>query len=224
MDIQPASAPQTAPVTSPARRDDDMISSDFHTFLTLLTTQLQNQDPLNPLESSEFAVQLATFSSVEQQVKTNDLLRDLAAGMGASGLSQLAGWVGMEARVAAPALFDGTPVTLVAEPDPASDAATLVVRDEAGREVLREAMPPTGGPLLWAGTRAGGDPLPAGLYTFEVESLNRGEVTGVRPVDHYARITEARQGPDGIELVIEGGATVPSAGVTALRRGDGPAL
>ena len=134
MDIQPqtqtANATQStgASASTAADADDSVISSDFETFLRLLTTQLENQDPLNPLDSSEFAVQLATFSSVEQQVKTNDLLRDLASGFGASGLTQLAGWVGMEARVNAPAAFDGTPITLAPEIDPASDAATLVVR------------------------------------------------------------------------------------------------
>lgn len=50
---------------------------DFDTFLRLLVTQLQNQDPLNPLESSEFTGQLATFSQLEQQVEANDLLREL---------------------------------------------------------------------------------------------------------------------------------------------------
>lgn len=46
-------------------------SSDFETFLKMLTTQIKNQDPLNPMEGTEFAVQLATFSGVEQQVMTN---------------------------------------------------------------------------------------------------------------------------------------------------------
>ena len=225
MDIQPTSqAPsQTLQGTKPAPdADDSVISSDFQTFLTLLTTQLENQDPLNPLDSSEFAVQLATFSGVEQQVKTNDLLRDLAAGIGAAGLSQFAGWVGMEARVTAPARFDGAPITLAPAPDPASDAATLVVRDATGREVSREPMPPAAAPVLWAGTGPGGQPLPTGLYTFEVESLNRGEVTSVRPVDHYARVSEVRQGADGVELVLTGGSVVAAATVSALRTPEDP--
>ena len=111
------------------------LSSDFETFLLMLTTQMENQDPLNPIESQDFAVQLATFSGVEQQVRTNDLLESLANGLGLSGMSQLAGWVGMEARVNAPAVFDVAPITLAPEPDPSSDNAVLVVRDEFGRVV-----------------------------------------------------------------------------------------
>lgn len=53
------------------------ISSDFETFLRMLTVQMQNQDPLDPVDSSDYAVQLATFSNVERQVQTNDLLREL---------------------------------------------------------------------------------------------------------------------------------------------------
>ena len=49
------------------------ISSDFNTFLRMLTVQMQNQDPLNPIDSADYAVQLATFSGVEQQVRTNQL-------------------------------------------------------------------------------------------------------------------------------------------------------
>lgn len=225
MDIQPTSQTSGQRVGSPAARsqeDDSVISSDFQTFLTLLTTQLENQDPLNPLDSSEFAVQLATFSSVEQQVKTNDLLRDLSAGFGASGLTQLAGWVGMEARVNAPVAFDGSPVTLAPEVDPASDAATLVVKDATGRVVSREGMPTNADTILWAGVGDDGNPLPAGSYTFEVESLNLGEVTSTKPVDHYARVTEARNGPNGVDIVLAGGATVAAASVTALRQPVAP--
>jgi len=74
---------------------------------------MQNQDPLNPVDSSDYAVQLATFSGVEQQVLTNDLLRGLAAQNGTAGLAQMANWVGMEARAVAPAFFDGAPITVL---------------------------------------------------------------------------------------------------------------
>ena len=99
-------SPQTG-ITPPTAGGSDKaatnISADFETFLKMLTVQMQNQDPLNPIDSADYAVQLATFSGVEQQVQTNDLLKGLAASLGAAGLSEMAGWVGMEARTAAPA-------------------------------------------------------------------------------------------------------------------------
>src|ERR1700746_1550917 len=57
--------------------DDTMIASNFTTFLTLLTTQLQNQDPLSPMDSNQFTQQLVQFSQVEQQINTNDNLKSL---------------------------------------------------------------------------------------------------------------------------------------------------
>ena len=69
------------------------LSSDFETFLKMLTVQMENQDPLNPVDSADYAVQLATFSSVEQQVRTNDLLSSLAATMASGGIESLGQWV-----------------------------------------------------------------------------------------------------------------------------------
>lgn len=203
------------------RTGSSALTSDFETFLLMLTTQMQNQDPLNPIESQDFAVQLATFSGVEQQVRTNQLLESLATGLGTTGIAQLAGWVGMEARVAAPAAFDGSPITLVPKPDPASDGAVLVVRDESGRTVSREAVPLGVSSIQWVGVDDTGSPLPAGSYSFELESLNQGQVTSLRPVEHYAIVQEARQGAGGVEIVIAGGASIAASEVSALRMPGG---
>ena len=62
------------------------LDADFTMFLKLLTTQLKNQDPLNPTDSSQFAVQLATFSGVEQQTKTNTLLSSIESQLGQSSM------------------------------------------------------------------------------------------------------------------------------------------
>ncbi|MCV6591645.1 MAG: flagellar hook assembly protein FlgD [Silicimonas sp.] len=193
------------------------LSSDFETFLLMLTTQMENQDPLNPIESEDFAVQLATFSGVEQQVRTNDLLEQMASGFGGTGLAQLAGWVGMDARVTAPVAFDGTPVDLALNPAPGADGAELIVKDAFGAEVAREAVPLDQEVIQWAGIGKSGTPLPAGNYTLELASSSRGEVVATEAVPHYARITEARQGPNGVELVMAGGTKIPSDDITALR-------
>src|SRR5271156_6288937 len=55
------------------------LTSNFNTFLKLLTTQLQNQDPLSPMDSNQFTQQLVEFSGVEQQINTNDNLQSLIA-------------------------------------------------------------------------------------------------------------------------------------------------
>ncbi|MEL7343527.1 MAG: flagellar hook capping FlgD N-terminal domain-containing protein, partial [Pseudomonadota bacterium] len=93
------------------------ISSDFDTFLTLMTAQLENQDPLNPMDSAEFSTQLATFAGVEQQALTNEYLVDLTNSieslLGSSGLSAYSDWIGKEVLATGPTYFDGvTPKSL----------------------------------------------------------------------------------------------------------------
>ena len=62
--LSPLAAPATTPPAAPA--PSRAISSDFDTFLRMLTVQMRNQDPLDPIDSADYAVQLATFSGVEQ--------------------------------------------------------------------------------------------------------------------------------------------------------------
>ena len=210
-------SPQSMSNSPPEPSASSALSSDFETFLRMLTTQLENQDPLNPIESSDYAVQLATFSGVEQQVRTNDLLEEMINGNSPTGLGEVAGWVGMEARVAGTVRFDGTPVTLAPNIDTTSDAAFLVVRDTNGQFVSREQLPLNASTVLWAGTSGTGSPLPSGDYSFEVESVTDGEVTSINQIEYYSLITEARLGNDGIDLVLNGGATVSAENVQALR-------
>lgn len=209
---------------SPARSADargSMISSDFQTFLLMLTTQIQNQDPLNPMESTEFAQQLATFSGVEQQVKTNTLLETLSGKLGLSGIAQLAPWVGMEARVDAPVMFDGAPLTLYPVPDASADQAVLVVNDANGREVMRSPAAVSSAPVDWAGTDASGSPLPSGAYSFTLESYSGGELIGTTAIQTYGKITEVRNGVSGPEVVLEGGSVITTSDIAALRAASG---
>ena len=193
------------------------ISSDFETFLIMLTTQMQNQDPLNPIDSSDFAVQLATFSSVEQQVKTNDLLTSLGQQFGLMSLSQLAGWVGMEARVAAPAYFDGSPITVYPSVATTADNAILTATDENGLEVMRQQIGLTGSAVPWAGVGTDGQPLPAGLYHFNVENYSNSNLIATDPAQIYSLVTEAKSENGATIVVLAGGAEVPSDDIKALR-------
>ena len=64
MDAITTTPAQTVSTRSQTSSEQTGDSSDYETFLKMLTVQMQNQDPLNPVESSDFAAQLATFSSV----------------------------------------------------------------------------------------------------------------------------------------------------------------
>lgn len=193
------------------------ISSDFQTFLKMLTVQLQNQDPLNPVDSNDYAVQLATFSGVEQQVLTNDLLKALAGQMGLSGMTDLAGWVGREVRVAAPAAFTGTPITVVPHPAAGADSAELVVLDATGAEVQRLALTLTGEAVDWAGVSSTGAPFPNGTYTFLVASFTGETSLGESLAEIYAAVEEVQLQDDQQVVLMTGGIMALASSVTAVR-------
>ncbi|MCB2128859.1 MAG: flagellar hook assembly protein FlgD [Rhodobacteraceae bacterium] len=215
--VTTASASTAAAASKNTQQQGTLINSDFQTFLLMLTTQMQNQDPLNPIDSTEYAQQLATFSGVEQQVRTNTLLGSLNEQFGLSGMAQMASWVGMEARVTAPVYFANSPLTLYPAPAQDADQAVLVAYDAQGREVTRNAVPVSADPIVWAGTDATGAPLASGSYSFRLESYQGGEMIGSTEVETYGRIGEVRQGPEGVELVLEGGASIVPSDVHALR-------
>lgn len=204
-------------VPTPAPGKAAAISSDFNTFLKMLTTQLKNQDPLKPIDSADYAVQLATFSGVEQQVKTNQLLENLGAQFGVMGMSQLAAWVGQEARAAGPVWMDGDAVTLAPEPKVGADRAVLVVRDATGTMVSRENIPATTKAYEWYGADIEGNPLPTGKYSLSLESYAGDRLLGTADMQAYSRIMEAKNGPLGTTLILEGGIEVAAKNITALR-------
>ncbi|MHC0051953.1 flagellar hook capping FlgD N-terminal domain-containing protein [Actibacterium sp. D379-3] len=209
----------TTPATAPQTTDSStgVINSDFETFLTMLTTQMKHQDPLNPMDSTDLSVQLATFSGVEQQVLSNELLADLGTQMGTSNMAQFATWVGMEARVAAPVAYRGDPITILPNPDTLADSAQLVVTDANGTEVQRLEIGTTAAPYVWTGLGDDGVPLADGVYSFAVDSYANGEFLNRSSAETYAPVTEVRLTNGITMLVLAGGTEVSTGAVTALR-------
>jgi flagellar basal-body rod modification protein FlgD len=197
-----------------------VLSSDFETFIKMLTTQAKYQDPLEPIDSSEYAAQLAQFSMVEQQVLSNDLLSALTNQLGSSTMGQMAGWIGMEGRTTAPVPFEGSPITILPDAPLGAQSMELVAYDVQGREVSRNAMPVSSEPILWAGVQQNGQPLGQGLYRFEVEA--NGTAGQALPTTHaatYARIVEVQNIGAEPRVIFAGGAEAPATSITALRLG-----
>ncbi|WP_296418199.1 flagellar hook capping FlgD N-terminal domain-containing protein [Pseudooctadecabacter sp.] len=207
---RPSFAPQ-------AETSETVISSDFETFLKMLTVQMENQDPLDPTDSAEYAMQLATFSGVEQQVLTNDLLNALMLQMNTTGMAQMADWVGKEARAPVPAYFDGSPVTIAPNPAAVADKVELLVLDEDGTELERTEIAVSADPIEWAGTSPDGTPYPDGVYEFRVISSANGEVLINETADVYARVQEVRSENGQAILLLDGDVAVLASDVSALR-------
>src|SRR5205085_8749033 len=92
----PASSPRTPSLSSTSGAT---LAGNFQSFLTLLTTQLKNQNPLDPLDTNQFTQQLVQFAGVEQQLKTNDELTSLVSMQQATQSTQALAFVGKTAVV-----------------------------------------------------------------------------------------------------------------------------
>ncbi|MFV0512259.1 MAG: flagellar hook capping FlgD N-terminal domain-containing protein [Jhaorihella sp.] len=203
--------------TAAPRTSGSALTADFNTFLQMLTAQARYQDPLEPIDSTEYSAQLAQFSMVEQQLRTNDMLAALSARMGSTDMASLSGWIGMEARAAIPLAFDGAPVTVSVRTDALADSAFLVVFDASGAEVQRRAIPLNADTIEWAGVAGDGTPLASGVYTFTVQSYVNGEIIRSDPAEVYGHIVEAQVRNGETVVILQGGQAVAAAEITALR-------
>lgn len=199
--------------------------SNLETFLSLLTAQLKNQDPLSPMDSNQFTDQLTQMSGVEQQLLTNDLLTSILDGQKGSGLGEATNYIGKEATAvwSATTLEDGQ-ANWSYELGASASTVTLQVLDGAGKTVWTGDAPErTTGThdFVWDGkTTAGGQLSDGGVYslkvvakngTTDVESqvLTRGLVTGV----------ELYEGEPYLTI---GESIVPVSSVIALEEKDLP--
>lgn len=114
----------------------DQLADNFDTFLTLLTEQLQNQDPLNPMDSQQFVSQLVEFSSVEQLISSNQSLETLLALQSANARMSATDFIGREVTVSSndAALKDGKAEWTYALPREAA-SNEIMITDAAGRVV-----------------------------------------------------------------------------------------
>ena len=153
--------------------DRNTIAGNFDTFLTLLTTQLKTQNPLEPLDTNQFTQQLVQFTGVEQAVKTNENLQALLQLSTAGALSSVVGYIGKEITAGGSnaTLQNGSAQWTVTAQD-ASQAATFVVRNASGQEVYSQTSALSAGSstFTWDGRLTGGGFAQPGEYTLSVQA------------------------------------------------------
>lgn len=116
------------------------LAENFDTFLTLLTTQLKNQDPLSPMDSNQFTQQMVQMTGVEQQLLTNDLLKQLV-GNNANGVSTAVSLIGKDVRaVSDDAAIKDKQAKWVYKLDAAAAQTKVEVVDSAGKVVHAETL------------------------------------------------------------------------------------
>jgi flagellar basal-body rod modification protein FlgD len=152
------------------------LADDFSQFLTLLTTQLQNQDPLAPMDSTEFTNQLVQFSQVEQQINSNQKLDTMLQLQLASISSVALGYVGMDVSyLSAEMNFDGTnPVRIDYALASGAQVAKIKVTNEEGDVVYLADAPKSAGKnnMLWLGKDNNGNTVEPGTYTVSIEAAD----------------------------------------------------
>jgi flagellar basal-body rod modification protein FlgD len=163
--IQPSAAPSAA-----AQRGGGL-GSDFNTFLTLLTTQLRNQDPTKAMSPEQMTAQLVQFAQVEQQIRANASLRELIGLQQGSQLIAAAPLLGRQVEVEGGRLaLQGGAATLRLPAAGAVGEATVLIQDGQGRTLREERVALGKEPREWRwdGRDAAGQLLPDGAYGFAV--------------------------------------------------------
>ena len=157
-------------------------------FLRLLVTQLQNQDPVNPMDGAEFASQLAQFNSVEQLIQVNSGLQNLQYAQDLMGSSltnsMAASLTGKEVRALSDQIHLSTEgdANLNFKLNDSAEEVEIIIRTEGGAEVRRETL--TGTPSgdnnwSWDGMNNKGERMGEGAYTVEISAKNGDANVGV---------------------------------------------
>lgn len=216
MDVGSATSTASSAGTSSALSS---LTSNFDNFLTLLTQQLQNQDPLSPMETNEFTTQLVQFTGVEQAILTNTQLEQLVqvqlAGQTLSALE----FISKEINAVGDAAYlsGGEAQFAYTLADDAS-SATYTIRDTSGNVVYTDTGPTTAGThtISWNGTTSANKTAEDGIYTIEIEALDSdGNPVAAEP--GVVGVVTGVESRDGQPVVMIGDLAIYLQEITSVR-------
>ncbi len=186
--------------------------ADFQSFLELLTAQLRNQDPLSPLDSSEFVAQLASFSSVEQLVNANTRLEAIESSIIQQSIENYAGLIGKTA--VAPATFvnvSDQPISFQIQPQPEATSVKISVQTLSGGEVAVFESTNTGNTQQWSP-----EGVPTGQYSFVASFYDDDQLIGVDEVALVDSIQAINFRSDSPYVHLRSGSEVPVSTIIEL--------
>ncbi|WP_404479627.1 flagellar hook assembly protein FlgD [Novosphingobium sp. BL-52-GroH] len=166
-----ASTRSTTTTTGTAAASTSGLLTDYNLFLKLLTTQMTNQDPLDPMDTSEYTAQLVQYSQVEQSIQQTGALGDILSQMLSQQMAQASSYIGREARFDSPVagLAVDTPARWTYYVDGTPGTITATVKDALGGTVATVDLEPDAqGSYQWDGTQSDGTKAPAGAYTLSI--------------------------------------------------------
>ncbi len=179
------------------------ITGDFNTFLTLLTTQLRNQDPTNAMDVNKMTEQLVSFAGVEQQIQMNRQLQEMVGLQQGAQLTAAAGLIGRTLEISSSTLpLQNGQAAVRLPPAGAARAAQVTVADAAGRPLRTATVALDAGTSTWRwdGRDNAGRLLPDGAYALDVQGRDAlgGNVALTSTV--LARATGAERAGQGVAL------------------------
>lgn len=201
----------TAASTTKSVTSKASLAKNFDTFLTMLTTQLKNQDPLSPMDSTEFTNQLVQFASVEQQINANSNLESLITLTQTSVKTQAADYIGknVEMNSTSLPLQDGQ-ASFSYTLDSAGKNLAIVIKDSSGSVVRSLTGDSSAGrhEMTWDGKNSSGQTAPDGLYSVTVAATDAESKTVGSSVTTYGKVTAISA--DGTSTLIGVGDAVTS--------------
>ncbi|WP_159980894.1 MULTISPECIES: flagellar hook assembly protein FlgD [unclassified Novosphingobium] len=147
--------------------------TDYNLFLKLLTTQMTNQDPLDPMDTSEYTAQLVQYSQVEQSIQQTGALGNILSQLLSQQMAQASSYIGREARFDSPVagLDTNTPARWTYYVNGTPGSITATVKDSLGATVATVNLDPEAqGSYEWDGTMTDGSKAPAGAYTLSIDA------------------------------------------------------
>ena len=206
---------------SSSQQASNQLSADMNTFLTLLTTQLKYQDPLDPMDTAEFTNQLVQYSSVEQAIQTNSKLETLLnlnmSNLGAQAVS----YIGKIAQVLGDVmpLEDGhakATYTL----DKNVESAVIMVKDLDGNVVYSEQGKIVAGThdFEWDGKDSDGNQLPDGAYQIVVSTkVGSGETSATVTTTIFGKVTGVASDSNGVYIGLGDAVTAGLGDILTIR-------
>ena len=152
------------------------LAGNFDTFLSILTTQLKNQNPLDPLDTNQFTQQLVQFTGVEQQLKTNEFLETLMLSTQNTAKSEAVSYIGKQVTASGVtgSLTENDAVFWAYNAKAAVANASITIKNAAGSVVYNQtgSLPVGAGEFRWDGMGTDGSKQPAGLYTISIQGTD----------------------------------------------------
>jgi flagellar basal-body rod modification protein FlgD len=193
------------------------LTNNFSTFLTLLMTQLKNQDPSSPMDSNQFTTELVQFSSVEQQINTNSNLTQLIQLTQASQIEQSSSLIGKPVTVTSSQLSLQNGSASINFNTTSAEAVTIAVYNSSGAQVQGAMLTSTSGTNRWAwnGKDSNGMAMPDGPYKVTVGTLGANGAASPVPFTVTGTATSVNNNNGNVQLLM-GKLTVPFSAVQSI--------